>query len=116
MGFKFMKVSNHLCGEADITVITTILVYIIMVIELFFRFKCLMAGFALKGFLGKLLTVILVFTGDSLTGWWKRVEAAIKLGNDRPKVGQKVAAVIGLVYLWKLLDSGIKESCKNNLV
>ena len=67
MGFKFMKVSNHLCGEADITVITTILVHIIMVTELFFRFKCLMAGFALKGFLEKLLTGILVFTGDSLT-------------------------------------------------
>ena len=77
MGFKFMKVSNHLCGEADITVITTILVHIVVVIELFFCFKCLMAGFTLKGFLGRLLRGILVFTGDSLTGWWKRVEAAI---------------------------------------
>ena len=54
MGFKFMKVSNHLCGEADITVITTILVHIIMVIELFFRFKCLMAGFAYLNFLFEL--------------------------------------------------------------
>ena len=38
----------------------------------------------------------MVFTGESLTGWWKRVEAAIYLRNDCPKVSQKVAAVVGL--------------------
>ena len=49
MVFKLMKVSDYLCGKADKTFITAKLVSPIVVIELVFCFKVLMAGFTLKG-------------------------------------------------------------------
>ena len=51
MSFKLMKVSDYLGGEANKTFITTIFVCIIVAIELVFCFKCLMAGFTLKGYI-----------------------------------------------------------------
>ena len=49
MGFKFMKVSKFLGCVANKAFIATKLVSIVVVIELVFCFKVLMAGFTLKG-------------------------------------------------------------------
>ena len=48
MCFKLMKVSDYLCGKADKTFITAKLVSLVVVIELVFCFKVLMACFTLK--------------------------------------------------------------------
>ena len=38
----------------------------------------------------------MVFIGESWNGRWEKVEAAIYLGNDKPRVCQKVVAGVGL--------------------
>ena len=50
MGFQLMKVGKYLCCKADVAFITTKLVCIVVVIELFFCFKSILASFTLKGY------------------------------------------------------------------
>ena len=64
--FKLVEVSYYLGGKADETFITAKLMSIIVVIELFFCIKFLMAGFTLKECIGRFLRGILIFVGDSL--------------------------------------------------
>ena len=60
--------------EADETFITTEVVSIVMLIELVFSFKGLMASFTLKGYI---CWVILGFTWDSVGGLRERVYETI---------------------------------------
>ena len=55
MFFKLMEVSHHLCGEAAEAFITTELVGSIMFMEFFFSLKGLVASFALKVYICRLI-------------------------------------------------------------